>query len=148
MSRSHEAPPPTALVLGGGGPVGAAWMSALVHRLETAGLPLSGSGVVVGTSAGSIVGAWLTMEPAGLTAVPAKMRERAAWRARNVAAGQGDRALFQSLAQDTSEGPERARRIGRPRSPRCRRFRRSRPTSCGPGRCRPARGRAGSGSPR
>ncbi|WIX76598.1 patatin-like phospholipase family protein [Amycolatopsis carbonis] len=113
MPRPQEAPPLTALVLGGGGPVGAAWTSALVHRLEAAGLPLSGSGVVVGTSAGSIVGAWLTMEPAGLATVPAKMRERAAWHAGNVAAGRGDRTLFQSLAQDTSEGPERARRIGR-----------------------------------
>ncbi|MEV6902184.1 patatin-like phospholipase family protein [Amycolatopsis sp. NPDC051372] len=112
MPGPREILPLTALVLGGGGPVGAAWTSALVHRLEAAGLPLSESGVVVGTSAGSIVGAWLTMEPAGLTRVPAKMRERAAWHAGNAAAGRGDRTLFQSLAQDTSDGSERARRIG------------------------------------
>ncbi|QYN19294.1 patatin-like phospholipase family protein [Amycolatopsis sp. DSM 110486] len=112
MPRTREILPLTALVLGGGGPVGAAWTSALVHRLETAGLPLSESGVVVGTSAGSVVGAWLTMDPAGLTFVPAMMRERAAWHTGNAAAGRGDRSLFQRLAQDTSEGPERAQRIG------------------------------------
>ncbi|MEV4604615.1 patatin-like phospholipase family protein [Amycolatopsis sp. NPDC049253] len=113
MPESRELRPLTALVLGGGGPVGAAWTSALVHRLETVGVPLSESGVVVGTSAGSIVGAWLTMEPAGLPTVPAKMRERAAWHARNVTAGRGDRTLLRSLAQDTADGPERARRVGR-----------------------------------
>ncbi|MET7992727.1 patatin-like phospholipase family protein [Amycolatopsis sp. NPDC005232] len=112
MPRTGEILPLTALVLGGGGPVGAAWTSALVYRLETAGLPLSESGVVEGTSAGSVVGAWLTMDPAGLTTVPAMMRERAAWHAGNAAAGRGDRSLFRRLAQDTSKGPERARRIG------------------------------------
>ncbi|MET0984339.1 MAG: patatin-like phospholipase family protein [Steroidobacteraceae bacterium] len=45
------------LVLGGGGAVGIAWEIALLAALEAAGVGLRHAGVVVGTSAGSIVGA-------------------------------------------------------------------------------------------
>lgn len=75
------AAPENALVLGGGGPVGASWEAALLHELGSAGFTVSGSDLVVGTSAGSVVGAWLTMRPAGLTELPGRMRERAAWHA-------------------------------------------------------------------
>ncbi|MGV9361230.1 hypothetical protein [Amycolatopsis sp. NPDC003731] len=76
-----------ALVPGGGGPVGASREAALLHELGSAGFTVSGSDLVVGTSAGSVVGAWLTMRPASLTDLPGRMRERAAWHAERAAKG-------------------------------------------------------------
>lgn len=49
----------TALVLGGGGITGIAWEIGLMAGLADAGLDLSGADLVVGTSAGSVVGARL-----------------------------------------------------------------------------------------
>ena len=48
-----------ALVLGGGGPVGVAWEAGLLAGLADAGVDLSDADRIVGTSAGSIVGAHL-----------------------------------------------------------------------------------------
>jgi NTE family protein len=53
----------TALVLGGGGITGIAWEIGVLHGLRTAGIDLTGADLVVGTSAGSIVG---TMVATGL----------------------------------------------------------------------------------
>ncbi|MEN8654307.1 patatin-like phospholipase family protein [Streptomyces sp. 21So2-11] len=50
----------TALVLGGGGLTGIGWEAGIVHGLAEAGVDLSNADVVVGSSAGSIVGAQLT----------------------------------------------------------------------------------------
>jgi NTE family protein len=50
----------TALVLGGGGITGIAWEIGLVAGLAAAGVDLSSADLVVGTSAGSVVGAQLT----------------------------------------------------------------------------------------
>src|SRR4051794_32296244 len=50
----------TALVLGGGGITGIAWEIGLLAGLAEAGTDLSGADLVVGTSAGSVVGALLT----------------------------------------------------------------------------------------
>jgi NTE family protein len=50
----------TALVLGGGGITGIAWEIGLVAGLAETGIDLSGADLVVGTSAGSVVGAQLT----------------------------------------------------------------------------------------
>src|SRR5215203_317444 len=50
----------TALLLGGGGVTGVAWEIGLLAGLAEAGLDLSGADLVVGTSAGSVVGAQLT----------------------------------------------------------------------------------------
>ncbi|GAB3489982.1 patatin-like phospholipase family protein [Nocardiopsis coralliicola] len=49
-----------ALVLGGGGITGIAWELGMLARLAADGLDLTGSDLVVGTSAGSIVGAQIT----------------------------------------------------------------------------------------
>ncbi len=49
----------TALVLGGGGITGIAWEIGLLAGLADAGVDLSGADLVVGTSAGSVVGARL-----------------------------------------------------------------------------------------
>ncbi|GAB2925398.1 patatin-like phospholipase family protein [Rhodococcus aerolatus] len=54
------ATPRTALVLGGGGITGIAWEIGLLAGLAEAGLDLSTADLVVGTSAGSVVGALLT----------------------------------------------------------------------------------------
>jgi NTE family protein len=50
----------TALVLGGGGITGIAWEIGLLAGLAEAGTDLSGADLVVGTSAGSVVGAQVT----------------------------------------------------------------------------------------
>lgn len=49
-----------ALVLGGGGITGIAWMLGLLKGLQDAGVDLAGADTVVGTSAGSVVGAQVT----------------------------------------------------------------------------------------
>ncbi|MET0763681.1 MAG: patatin-like phospholipase family protein [Blastococcus sp.] len=51
---------PTALVLGGGGITGIAWEIGLLAGLADAGIDLTGADLVVGTSAGSVVGAQVT----------------------------------------------------------------------------------------
>jgi NTE family protein len=50
-----------ALVLGGGGPVGIAWESGLLAGLAEAGVDLAKADFMLGTSAGSFVGAQLAM---------------------------------------------------------------------------------------
>ncbi|MGY1636269.1 patatin-like phospholipase family protein [Geodermatophilus sp. SYSU D00742] len=50
----------TALVLGGGGITGIAWEIGLLAGLAEAGVDLTGADLVVGTSAGSVVGAQVT----------------------------------------------------------------------------------------
>ncbi|MBS45356.1 MAG: patatin [Nocardioides sp.] len=55
-----------ALVLGGGGITGIAWETGLLHGLAEAGVDLRGADRVVGTSAGSIVGAQVTASPLAL----------------------------------------------------------------------------------
>ena len=50
----------TALVLGGGGITGIAWEIGVLAGLADAGVDLTGADLVVGTSAGSVVGAQLT----------------------------------------------------------------------------------------
>ena len=50
----------TALVLGGGGITGIAWELGILKGLADAGVDLSGADRVIGTSAGSVVGAQIT----------------------------------------------------------------------------------------
>ena len=50
----------TALVLGGGGITGIAWELGILKGLADVGIDLSGADLVVGTSAGSVVGAQIT----------------------------------------------------------------------------------------
>lgn len=59
-----------ALVLGGGGPVGIAWESGLLAGLAESGVDLSTADFIIGTSAGSFVGAQLAAghSPAALAA--------------------------------------------------------------------------------
>src|SRR4051812_1148846 len=50
-----------ALVLGGGGPVGIAWECGVIAGLARNGVDLGGADLILGTSAGSFVGARLAM---------------------------------------------------------------------------------------
>ena len=50
-----------ALVLGGGGPIGVAWESGLLSALAEAGADVSDADLIVGTSAGSVVGSQLAL---------------------------------------------------------------------------------------
>ena len=52
----------TALILGGGGPIGVAWESGLLLGLAEGGVDLATVDRIVGTSAGSIVGAHLAVD--------------------------------------------------------------------------------------
>ncbi len=51
-----------AVVLGGGGPVGIGWECGLAVGLAEAGIDLGGADLIVGTSAGSVVGAGLALK--------------------------------------------------------------------------------------
>jgi NTE family protein len=66
----------TALVLGGGGITGIAWEFGLLAGLAEAGTDLSAADLVVGTSAGSVVGAQVT-SGAGLEAMYGRQLEPA-----------------------------------------------------------------------
>ena len=56
-----DAPAPTrAVVLGGGGLSGVAWLTGVLARFEAAGIPFADADLVVGTSAGSVVGTQLS----------------------------------------------------------------------------------------
>jgi NTE family protein len=50
-----------ALVLGGGGPVGRAWEAGLAAGLQAQGVDLGGADLIIGTSAGAIVGAEIAL---------------------------------------------------------------------------------------
>ncbi|MET7685324.1 patatin-like phospholipase family protein [Streptomyces sp. NPDC005423] len=51
--------PDTALVLGGGGPVGGAWLTGVLAGLTEAGIDLGSADLVIGTSAGAVFGSRL-----------------------------------------------------------------------------------------
>ena len=63
----------SAVVLGPGGPVGTAWLAGLAAGLRHEGVDLGAADLVVGTSAGAIVGAILASggDPGRLAALPA-----------------------------------------------------------------------------
>jgi NTE family protein len=101
-----------ALVLGGGGPVGVAWETGLIAGFARAGVDLSQADYVLGTSAGSIVGARLrlTREPTamadGLLAPRPPGAESAAGPAPDL------RRIFELIAesQSGSRNPAQVRR--------------------------------------
>ncbi len=59
VSGPESARRSTAVVLGGGGATGVAWLAGVVHGLFDEGIDLRNADLVVGTSAGSVVGSWL-----------------------------------------------------------------------------------------
>jgi NTE family protein len=100
----------TALVLGGGGPVGGAWMTGVLAGLAEAGVDLDRADVIIGTSAGAIFGARLAAGEA-----PGELYERQLSRADKielrVTAAQTIRFLWAALG---SRDPQRSvQRLGR-----------------------------------
>jgi NTE family protein len=61
IGGTAASPGARALVLGGGGPVGRAWESGLAAGLLAQGIDLGGADLIIGTSAGAIVGAELAL---------------------------------------------------------------------------------------
>jgi len=68
---SGDAPRTRALVLGGGGPVGRAWQTGLATGFAEGTIDLSGADLIVGTSAGAIVGAEIALGHDMKNALPA-----------------------------------------------------------------------------
>lgn len=100
----------TALVLGGGGPVGGAWLTGVLAGLAEAGIDLDRADVVIGTSAGAIFGSRLLGgEP------PAEMYERQLTGADRIDIGSGLSTTLRFLwAALGSRDPDRSvRRLGR-----------------------------------
>ncbi|MGW5399583.1 patatin-like phospholipase family protein [Streptomyces sp. NPDC003952] len=112
MSRVAGAAARRAVVLGPGGPVGTAWMAGLAGGLRRAGVDLGGAELVVGTSAGAIVGALLaTGRDPGRLAAPGAATGPAAPAARADAARLG--SVFAVLGEAGLEPGEARRRVGR-----------------------------------
>jgi NTE family protein len=60
--RHDDGSPSRALVLGGGGATGIAWLGGLIAGLRERGIDLREADTVIGTSAGSVVGAHLRLD--------------------------------------------------------------------------------------
>lgn len=86
------------LVLGAGGPVGGAWLGGLAGALLEAGVGLSHAEQVLGTSAGSVLGAWLA-SGAGPAGFVDAMEDRARWHE-----SRGGRPAPARLDQDAAAG--------------------------------------------
>ncbi|GAA1952861.1 patatin-like phospholipase family protein [Kitasatospora viridis] len=113
-------PPETAeraVVLGPGGYVGTAWLAGLAQGLRGRGLDLGGADLIVGTSAGSMVGAMLAtgQDFDRIATVPAEARPTgpgAANGAPGGTAGEVRQAVFAVLGDPALEPAERRRRVG------------------------------------
>ena len=64
-----------AVVLGGGGPVGIAWETGIIAGLESAGILLGKADFILGTSAGSMVGAQIALGRSSLSMAEAEMMQ-------------------------------------------------------------------------
>ncbi len=105
--------PTRALVLGGGGPVGIAWETGLAAGLAQAGLELRDADFIVGTSAGSFVGAQLASgrDPQSLVAAQLARAGGSRPAPENSAPAADLTPLMQHMMKlYTSHDPEQARR--------------------------------------
>jgi NTE family protein len=101
----------SAVVLGPGGPVGTAWLAGLAAGLRREGVDLGAADLIVGTSAGSIVGAILARgaDPGRLAALPAPAGRGAGMRTDPEALAE----VFATLGNPGLERAEALRRVGR-----------------------------------
>jgi NTE family protein len=107
-----------ALVLGGGGPVGIAWEAGLLAGLAEGGVELAGADFIVGTSAGSVVGALMALgRPPGelaasIIAEEARPREIPGQVAEGRPGAPNMMLLFQKMAEAASgeRDPQAVRR--------------------------------------
>ena len=102
-----------ALVLGGGGPVGIAWESGLIAGLEECGVRLADAERIVGTSAGSVVGAQLALGGSGADLAAAQRQQSARSSERGTKAPGPDlRGLMELMtAKPADAGAELAWRV-------------------------------------
>lgn len=100
----------TALVLGGGGPIGAAWMAGVLAGLTDAGIDPTDTDTVIGTSAGALFGTRLQAGESA-TELYERQLDGADRIVLNVTAGQTLQFLFTALSTRDSE--RSARRLGR-----------------------------------
>ena len=112
MHLPQESPAHTALVLGGGGITGIAWMLGLLKGLRERGVDLTGADTVLGTSAGSVVGAQLTSGHD----VDELYAEQLRPADREIGADMGLGVVLRMLGPAVAPGSPRAkrRRVGRP----------------------------------
>jgi NTE family protein len=103
--------PTRALVLGGGGPVGVAWEAGLVAGLEQEGVRLAEAGLIVGTSAGSIVGSQLALGRAPSALVEAQRTLNETQPARNTALSQVDTVAVVQHLRKWLMAPERTQEV-------------------------------------
>jgi NTE family protein len=100
-----------ALVMGGGGVVGTAWMTGLVSGLRHEGVDLAEADLIVGTSAGSIVGTMLATGQDFDSGTPASPTDR------SDSAPEADQGglteAFAILADASLEPADARRRVGR-----------------------------------
>jgi NTE family protein len=102
-----------ALVLSGGGPVGRAWLAGLLSGLIDDGANLSSADLVVGTSAGAIVGAHLTLG-LDMVALVAESQRQAGQDIYASAASGLDNLLLEFAKAGAATDPDQARaEIGR-----------------------------------
>jgi NTE family protein len=99
------------VVLGPGGPVGTAWLAGLAAGLRHEGVDLGAADLVVGTSAGAIVGAILTGggDPGRLAALPAPVDPGGGVRTDPGALAE----VLATLSDPALERGEALRRVGR-----------------------------------
>ena len=99
------------LVLGGGGVTGIGWMTGLLAGLAEAGVDLTTADLVVGTSAGSVVGAQILSGPTLEDLYAAQLKDATG----EITARMGARAMFGFVFNAMWPGDERAgrARLGR-----------------------------------
>ncbi|HEX8628359.1 MAG TPA: patatin-like phospholipase family protein, partial [Catenuloplanes sp.] len=104
----------TALVLGGGGVTGVAWSLGLLAGLRDADVDLTDADLVVGTSAGSVVGAQITTGASLAELYTAELAEPVAEPVAEAPARIGARVLFRyAVAAAGTRDPQRFRaRLG------------------------------------
>ncbi|MDQ3616251.1 MAG: patatin-like phospholipase family protein [Actinomycetota bacterium] len=101
----------TALVLGGGGVTGIAWETGLIAGLAEAGLDLTRAETVVGTSAGSVVGAQITSGEALENLFAEQLRDASDEVA--AALGKGDLLRFGAYLLMPGDSRKKRARLGR-----------------------------------
>ena len=97
-----------ALVLGGGGPVGIGWEAGLVVGLAGSGVDLAGADAIVGTSAGSVVGAQLALG-ADLSDATSQIAEASSWQPAVDSGGMEQLLAAVAASLDHPGPPEQAR---------------------------------------
>ena len=95
--------PSRALVLGGGGATGIGWMGGLIHGLRELGVELGTADTVIGTSAGSVVGAHLRLSTPREMSM-ARLEGREPLKMGSLGVGDGARFMRAALSRSREHG--------------------------------------------